>query len=255
MDLKQKLDLFNEIISKYDKACIGLSGGADSTLLCHLASKVLPVTAVTLAGDMVAEDDLRQAKSFAQNDSLKHIILNVDPFEIPGFAENTSKRCYYCKKALFSEILRVAKEQGCDVVFDGTNRDDLGDFRPGMRAIEELGVVSPFLEAGFTKADIYELNRQYNLTQKPASACLASRIKTGTPITREALKNIGKAEDELRNLGFGLVRVRSGGVFETDEAGLDLYKEKKDAVKEIFNQNGFELSEVRPYRRGSMNEK
>lgn len=190
---------------------LAFSGGVDSALLlaaCKIADvKVQLITAVTpLVPQFEREDALRLAREWDAELNL----LQLNPLSLPEFCANESRRCYHCKKLLFTAILEEAKRLGCASLLDGANLDDLGDYRPGMQATKELQAISPLLECGFTKADVRALAEKYKLSvaKKPAYACLASRIAYGEVITLEKLASVEKAEDALKALGLSDVRVR-----------------------------------------------
>lgn len=259
--LEKRLEKLDQILKKYDKACIGFSGGVDSTLLLYLSDQAGPTVAVTADGPMVTREDLREAQEFTSHlNNTEHIILPVDAFKVESFKNNSPDRCYHCKLAIFSEIKDIAKKKDCKVIFDGANVDDLGDYRPGMQATEELGVVSPFLEAGLNKSDIYYLSKKYNLPtqEKPSAACLASRVPTGEPLSTEKLKKIEEGEDFLKQLGFRQLRLRlrdgRDARVECSEQDFQIFNENRDKIIEGLSELGITVApEPRAYKQGSMN--
>lgn len=251
----------NKLFSNYNKICIGFSGGVDSSLLLYLASQVKPVVAITVDGPMVPRKDLEEAKAFASSlNNVKHIVLPIDVFSIEGFKENSLERCYYCKKTIFTTLKELALKENCDVVFDGANIDDLGDFRPGMKAIEELEVLSPFLIAGLTKSDIYNLSKKFDLPtkNKPSAACLASRIPTNDEITLEKLNKIEKVEEFLKDLGFKQIRARLINdeeiLIECLREEFGIFRNNVGSIKKFTNNLNLNLNEEpKEYKQGSMN--
>ncbi|MBI4958293.1 MAG: ATP-dependent sacrificial sulfur transferase LarE [Desulfovibrio sp.] len=209
---------------------VAFSGGLDSTFLLHAARQALGdgVLAVTLATPYMPKEEIAEAQAAAEITGVRHLLLEIPfPEEI---RTNPPERCYLCKKALFTLILDVAASENIANVLDGTNVDDLGDHRPGMKALKELGVKSPLLEAGLTKQDIRDLSRQHGLQtwDKPAAACLLSRIPHGTVITEAELRRIDEAEHFLKGLGFTSVRLRSHG----DLARIEVPRERVSEVIE-----------------------
>jgi uncharacterized protein len=209
---KKRLD---EILKSYDRLVVAFSGGVDSTFLLAAAREALGVrvTAVTADSPLHSRREIREALATAKALGVEHIVVPFAEMTAPGFAANPPDRCYTCKQLLFSEIIRMAASMGVERVAHGVNLDDLGDYRPGQKAAEEMGVVAPLVEAGLHKADIRALSRRMGLPtwNKPSMACLASRIPYGRPITLEALKMVEAAEEILQGLGFSGCRVRHHG--------------------------------------------
>lgn len=201
-----------KVLNQYQSLCIAYSGGVDSTLLLSVAAQSHPgrVTVVIGTGDFVPERETDEAVAFSRSIGIEPVIIHIDFLGNPLVASNSTDRCFHCKHMIFEEILKVAAARGAEAVMDGTNADDLGDYRPGLRALRALNVISPFCEAGISKAQIRELARARSLPvwDKPASACLASRIPTGDPLRKETLKAIELGENLLRDLGFKQYRVR-----------------------------------------------
>lgn len=208
----KELNRLKEIIKSYGSMAVAFSGGVDSTLLAKVAYDVLgdKAIAITIHGNMHAGYEIEEAKELAEAIGIKHVVQAVDAFTIDNFVSNDPLRCYYCKQAVFGTIQSIAKTYGITTIGDGSNTDDLGDYRPGMKALEELQVKSPLLEAGLDKQMIRDLSRELNLPtwKKAAFACLATRIPTNEPITEEKLRKIEKAETYLMSLGFVQYRVR-----------------------------------------------
>ena len=215
------------ILKSAERVVIAWSGGTDSTFLLKTALDTLGaanVLAVIGDSESLPRCDLADALRLAATWHLRCEVITSGEMADPRYVANSPDRCYFCKQALFGEIRRLAGSLGFAVVCDGTNADDSGDRRPGRRAAREHGVRSPLLEAGLTKSEIRELSRRLALptADKPAQACLASRLPYGTPVTREALTQIEAAETLLHELGFSQVRVRHHG----DLARLELLPEE-----------------------------
>jgi len=197
------------------------SGGLDSSLLLAAAAPVLGpgLTALTFTGPHTVPGELAGAVALARRLRVRHLVRETDPLRLPDFRQNTRLRCYACKKAIIEQAQEIAAAQGIEEIWDGTNLDDLGDFRPGLRAARELGVKSPLLEAGLGKAAIRTMSRRLGLAwDRPPQSCLATRFPYDTLLTETALARVGQAESWLRRRGFTHVRLRIRG----DRARLDL---------------------------------
>jgi uncharacterized protein len=191
---------------------VAFSGGVDSTLLLKVAFQELGnnVLAVIARSETYPEKEVRAAARLARELGVKHLRIKTNEINNPKFAENSPLRCYHCKQELFSRLRELASERSIPYVLDGSNYDDRGDYRPGSKAGQELGVRSPLREAGLTKAEIRRLSREMGLRtwDKPSLACLASRFPYYTAIERRALIKVGRAEEIVREFGFTQVRVR-----------------------------------------------
>ena len=217
VSVETKLERLRERLRNLGSAVVAFSSGVDSTFLLHVAHEELGdcVVAATIRSHTFPKRELDEAVAFCRAEGIRHEIIETDELDIQGFAENPPDRCYYCKKNLFGRILSFTKDNGLAAVLEGSNIDDDGDYRPGRRAIRELGVISPLHEAGLTKAEIRTLSREMDLptSGKPSFACLASRFPYGERITAEGLARVEKAEQWLIDAGLGLkqLRVRSHG--------------------------------------------
>lgn len=219
------LDL-KEFLGSCRRAVLLFSGGLDSSLLLAAGVQVLGdrLTALTFTGPHTAPGELAAAFHLARRLGVRHIIRRINPLELPDFRRNTRERCYACKKTVIRQGWEVARALDAEALWDGTNRDDLADFRPGLRAAEELGIRSPLLEAGLGKAEIREVSRSLGLDgDRPSQSCLATRFPYDTELREEDLARVGRAEAWLRSRGFSYVRLRvrgEGAVLELDMNGM-----------------------------------
>jgi uncharacterized protein len=211
--IKEKFEHLKEIFRSMGKVLVAYSGGVDSTLLLKVAKDALGdgnVLAVTALSPLYPERELAGVKKLIQALGVRHLLIESNELEIPGFSKNPPDRCYYCKKELYGELLNLAKKESIPFIVEGSTLDDDKDHRPGRVAIQELGIRSPLKEALFTKTDVRQLSKGLSLPtwDKPSFACLASRFPYGEEITPEGLRMVDEAEDFLFRLGFKQVRVR-----------------------------------------------
>lgn len=247
------------------RVAVAFSGGVDSAFLLRTAKDVLgeQAIAVTAKPYSFPERELEETKAFCRKWGIRHVVYEVNEFEIDGFSGNTPERCYLCKRELFGRMIQIAEEHACPYVVEGSNTDDEGDYRPGMRAVSELGIVSPLREAGLCKEDIRFLSKEMGLTvwDKPSFACLASRFAYGERITREKLDMVERAEQLLLEKGLRQMRVRIHGTMARIEAlpeefGKLLEPAVREEIVTKFRKYGFSYisMDLEGYRTGSMNE-
>lgn len=261
--MSEKLERLREKLTAYEKLAIAFSGGVDSSFLLYTASRLpVEILAITAFSASFPERELSAAKEFALKLGITHLIIESEELQLPGFAENPLNRCYLCKRELFSKIKKIASEYGIDHIAEASNADDISDYRPGLQAIKELGILSPLKEAGLTKSEIRVLSKEAGLKtwDKPSFACLASRFPYGHSITREKLEMVNKAEEYLIKLGFSQVRVRHHGDIARIEilpAEMHVFiHDHSKSVNDYLNALGFKYVtlDLRGYRTGSMNE-
>ena len=244
---------------------VAYSGGVDSEFLAATANEVLghKALAVTAESPSLAPSELRDAVELAQRLGLNHRIIQTKEVEREDYQANTSNRCFFCKDELYTHLSRFAPEEGYEWITNGTNMDDLGDFRPGLNAAKQYGVRSPLVDAGLTKAEIRELSKGMDLPtwDKPAQACLSSRIPYGTPVSVESLTRIAKAEEFLHDLGIRQLRVRHHDTIARIEVEpsdfLTLIDEDvRQRVNEFFRSIGYSYVtlDLEGFRSGSLNE-
>jgi uncharacterized protein len=259
---KQKLAAYLE---ELESVAVAFSGGVDSTFLLRMAHDTLGdrALAVTARSHSFPERELNEAVAFCKNEGIRHVLVNAEELDVEGFADNPADRCYLCKTELMTRLLEIARAQDARHVVEGSNMDDVGDYRPGLKAVEERGVKSPLRHANLDKEEIRLLSKELGLAtwDKPSFACLASRIPYGDKITVERLRMIDRAEQFLLDLGLKQVRVRLHGTLariETDPAGMErlLRADLRASVYKALKAFGFSYValDLMGYRTGSMNE-
>ena len=258
--LDKKYKKLTEFLESLDSLIVAFSGGIDSVLLLRVSHDVLGngVLAVTADSPSIPRKELEECKIIASSIGARHLVIQTREVEISDYSRNPHNRCYFCKSELYSRLLRVAVDEKISLVADGTNMDDLGDYRPGLRAGLEYGVISPLKDALFTKQDVRDLAKRLSLEiwDKPSNPCLSSRIPYGSEVTREKLAMIEEAEDFLKNLGIRYLRVRHLGKkarIEVNKADFEVVEVNSLIITEKFEQLGFDEIDLREFRSGSLN--
>lgn len=266
MQLDSKFTKLQDILAEMGSAVVAFSGGVDSTFLLQTARDVLGidrVIALTATSPTYPSHEFNESVKLAKGLGVRQVVVDSNELDIPGFADNPPRRCYHCKKELFEICLDKARELGYSEVLDGSNLDDLSDYRPGRQAASELKVRSPLLEAGLSKEDIRELSRRSGLetAEKQPFACLASRFPYGTRITAERLQQIDRCESFMRQKGFHTFRVRYHDDTARIEVALDelsriIDDKMRTELLAEFKAAGFTYValDLQGYRTGSMNE-
>ena len=263
-DIKAKEKRLEEILAQAGSIAVAFSAGVDSSYLAYTAHRVLGdrMAAVTVNAPSFPARELEESVQFCKEYGIKQVICDIDQLAVSGFRENPPDRCYHCKKAIFGIIRQTAEQNGITCIAEGSNTDDVSDYRPGLKAIDELGVISPLRMAGLSKSDIRTLSKEAGLDcwDKPSFACLATRIPYGDEITSEKLRMTELAEQRLFEHGFTQFRVRVHG----DTARIELPQEDmprildtdiRSDVNGYFTQLGFRYIslDLGGYMTGSMN--
>ncbi len=264
-ELSRKEQLLFDSLRSLGKVFIAYSGGTDSAYLAWAAVQVLGDNAIAITADSasIPASHKRDAEAFARQFGIQHEYIETFEFDNPDYVKNDQNRCFHCKDELFTRLDEICIARGISNVVYGVNVDDLGDWRPGQGAAKAHNVKAPLVEAGLTKAEIRELSRRHGLPtwDRPASACLSSRIPYGTAVTKEVIKTVENGEESIKRLGFRQYRVRFHGdlvrlEFATDELAKAMTPEMGRLFKDIFKPLGFHYVTIdcEGYRQGSMNE-
>jgi len=262
LDAQEQL-LF-DLLRDLGRVIVAYSGGTDSAYLAWAAHRVLGDSSIAITADSpsIPASHKRDAEAFARECGFRHEYIDTYEFDNPDYAKNDKDRCFHCKDELFLRLETFAKQRGYDHILYGVNKDDLGDYRPGQRAAKIHQVQAPLAEAGLTKAEIRELSRRAGLSiwDRPAAACLSSRVPYGTPVTVETIQTIEQGEEAIRALGFRQFRVRFHGELvrieiAKDELAKALTVENAERFTAIFKQLGFlyVTIDLEGYRQGSLN--
>jgi uncharacterized protein len=264
-ELVRKQDKLFSMLGGMDRVIVAFSGGADSAYLAWAAKRVLGDRALAVTADSASlpESHKRDAEAFVRRYGIRHEYVETHEFDNPDYARNSPDRCFHCKDELFTRLDQICRDRGVPNVVYGVNADDTRDFRPGQQAAHQHGVRAPLLDAGMTKADIRELSRQAGLPtwDRPASACLSSRIPYGTAVTKENVQIVEKGEEALKALGFRQFRVR----FHEETVRIEIAPEELERALSvemaqkftaIFKALGFKYVtlDLEGYRQGSLNE-
>ena len=260
---EERLRELEAIVAPHGSALVAFSGGVDSCLALAVAARALPkggVLAVTSNNETYLPSELGQAEEFARSLGVEHVVVNTRELDDPNYAKNPTNRCYFCKSTLYSDLERMASEQGYGCVVDGANKDDEGDYRPGRKAAREIGVVSPLSVAGVTKDEVRSLAKHLGLPtwDKPALACLSSRFPYGQPITPEKLAQVARAEEFMRSRGYRQVRVRHHGEIARLEVGAGelerAFADREEISAELTDAGFLYVTlDLAGYKSGSLN--
>lgn len=259
-ELVQKYGKLKSEIKKLDSAIVAFSGGVDSVLVLKVANDVLgdKVVAVTADSPSLPRRELEETKIMAEKIGARHLIINTSETKNENYLKNPNNRCYYCKTELYTKLKEISKQLGIKNILNGTNMDDLGDYRPGLLAADEHRIISTLKNAGITKDEVRELARHLRLKwhDKPSSPCLSSRVPYGQEITLKKLKMIEEAENFLKDFGIMELRVRHFGKtarIEVNENDKKRVNENLKSINEKFYEIGFKEIEISNFKSGNLN--
>jgi uncharacterized protein len=263
-DTEFKFNVLKEYFQTINTAAVAYSGGVDSTLLLYTASlnRNLKLIAYTIRNIMITDEEINSAELTAASLNIKHRIIDLDILSYGNIRENSTERCYHCKTVILNEIIKAASKEGITTILEGSHSGDMNDYRPGMKAIDELGVISPLRNTGFDKNNIYELSAFLELptSQKESYPCLATRIPYGTALTDELMKRADTAEKIIASFGFRQIRARIHGDILRIEIAEEMIPDITSPVirKKVFaelKEAGFKYItlDLQGYRTGSMN--
>lgn len=262
-ELHEKYKKLKDYLKSLESVAVAFSSGVDSTFLLKTAHDILGenVIAVTAQSCSFPKRELDEAVSFCKKENIRHIVFKSEELDIDGFSDNPVNRCYLCKKELFEKITEIAKKNSVKNIIEGSNEDDVGDYRPGLQAVKELNIKSPLRFAGLSKTEIRILSKEEGLStwDKQSFACLSSRFVYGETITKEKLIMVDKAEQLLLDLNFSQVRVRIHNNIARIEVNPNEFEkliQNRQRIVSMFKEYGFAYvtMDLTGYRMGSMNE-
>lgn len=258
--LKQKYEELKKSIKKLDNAIVAFSGGVDGALVLKIAYDVLGDKAIAVTADSpsLPRRELEETKKIAKLIGARHLVINTKETQNQNYLENPANRCYYCKSELYSKLKIISDKLKIKNILNGTNFDDLSDYRPGLKAADEFNIISPLKGAKLTKNDVRELAKFLNipLWDKPSSPCLSSRVPYGQEITLRKLKMIEEAENFLKDFGIKELRVRHFGTtarIEVKEENKNIIDSNFDLINKKFNEIGFHEIEISNFKSGNLN--
>ena len=259
-ELSQKYEKLRNEIKKLGSAIVAFSGGVDSALVLKVAHDILGnnVVAVTADSPSLPRRELEETKNIAKQIGAKHLIINTEETQNENYLKNPSNRCYHCKSELYTKLKLISEQLGIKNILNGTNFDDLGDFRPGLKAADENNVISPLKKAEITKNEVRQLAKELGLRiwDKPSSPCLSSRVPYGSEITLKKLSMIEEAENFLKDFGIRELRVRHFGSLariEVNEADKSAINSNLQLIEKKFNEIGFNEIEISDFKSGNLN--